>query len=179
MFRFPYVSLDIETTGTDLDRAHVLQLAAVYDNGDLLDNLPTFNVTIRWEELGYINEWAMKNNQWLLKRGWDKDDVVDIEIADVKLQEWLNTVQPEGRITLAGKNIGSFDLPILGNHVNDFNTRRFLHRVLDPGSMYSDEFDHVPNLSEINKLTGRSQVSHDALDDAWDVVFAIRRKWNV
>lgn len=44
MFKFPYVSIDVETTGTNIDKSHVLQLAAVYDDGSHVESLSTFNV---------------------------------------------------------------------------------------------------------------------------------------
>jgi len=178
-FRFPYISLDIETTGLDRQKVHVLQLAAIYDNGKALKELPTFNRVIRWPVITHGEEYAMNLNKKLLERAFKKQDVISIEDARVEFDQWLFSVQPAGRFTAAGKNIQGFDMPILQNPVNDFNLRRFLHRALDPGSMFSEDFDHVPDLGEINKLTGRSAVSHDALDDAWDVVHAIRYKWGV
>ena len=48
MFKFPYISLDVEATGVDVNRVHVLQLAAVYDDGSHIDSLSSFNVVIRW-----------------------------------------------------------------------------------------------------------------------------------
>lgn len=179
MFRFPYLSIDIETTGTDLQRAHVLQLAAVYDTGAALDELPTFNVVIKWDELHYINEWALRNNFWLLEHAWTNEEALAPELARAIFDVWLSEIQPEGRFTAAGKNVVGFDTPILKNPVNQFEMRRFLHRALDPGSMYTEDFDHVPTLGEINKLIGRDAVAHDALGDAWDVVYAIRQKWGV
>lgn len=177
MFRFPYVSVDVETTGTDVNAAHVLQLAAVYDDGSHIDSLSNFNVVIRWPEIRYANEYALNLNRGLLERAYKKDDVISIEEARASFEHWLDIVQPTGRLTPAGKNAQGFDMPILGNVVNAFNMRRFNRRALDPGSMFAEDFDHVPNLDEINKLTGRSAVSHDALDDCLDVVHAIRYKW--
>lgn len=177
MFRFPYVSIDIETTGLDRQRAHVLQLAAVYDNGKDLGDLPTFNQTILWPYITYGEPYALRLNQELL---FKTDEVASsILHAHTNFGFWLHQVQPDGKLTAAGKNVQGFDFPILQNPVNGFDLRRFLHRALDPGSMYADQFDHVPSLDEINKLTGRSAVSHDALEDAWDVVYAIRYKWGV
>lgn len=177
MFRFPYVSLDIETTGTDLNRSHVLQLAAVYDDGSHIDSLSNFNVVIRWPDIYYANEYALNLNRGLLARAYKKDRVISIEEAREQFDKWVDFVQPGGRITPAGKNLQGFDVPILVNTVNDFNLRRFNRRSLDPGSMFAEDFDHVPSLNEINKLTGRKAVSHDALDDCMDVVYAIRYKW--
>jgi oligoribonuclease (3'-5' exoribonuclease) len=178
MFRFPYVSIDVETTGLDVDKAHVLQLAAVYDVGTHIDSLPTFNTVIRWPTIYYANEWALNFNRALFEKAYKKDGVVSIEQAREDFSKWLTYVQPGGRFTPAGKNVQGFDMPILGNSVNDFSLRRFDLRSLDPGSMFAEDFDHVPTLGEINKMTGREAVSHDALDDCMDVVYAIRYKWN-
>lgn len=176
-FRFPYVSLDIETTGLNTKRAHVLQIAAIYDNGNSLDDLPTFERVVKWPEFYYMNEFALKTNYWLLERGFRNDNVVSIETARQDFSKWLGEVQPEGKLIAAGKNIQGYDFPVLRNFENGFDLSRFIHRCLDPGSMYTEEFDHIPSLSEINKLLGRPTVSHNALDDCWDVLYAVRYKW--
>jgi oligoribonuclease (3'-5' exoribonuclease) len=177
MFRFPYLSIDIETTGLDTQKVHVLQLAAIYDNGKAPEELPTFNKVIKWPVITHAEEYAMNLNKKLLERAFKKQNIVSIEQARAEFVAWLGEIQPNGRFTAAGKNVQGFDMPILKNPVNQFSLRRFLHRALDPGSMYAEDFDHVPDLTEINRLTGRDAVSHNALDDAWDVVYAIRQKW--
>ncbi len=179
MFRFPYLSIDIETTGLDRQKSHVLQLAAVYDNGKDLEELHTFNQVIKWPVISHAEEFAMNLNKKLLERAFKKQGIVSIDQCRTEFALWLDKVQPGGKLTAAGKNVQSFDVPILKNPVNQISMRRFLIRALDPGSMYTDEFNHIPTLDEINRLTGRDAVSHDALDDAWDVVYAIRRKWDV
>ncbi len=179
MFRFPYLSIDVETTGLDRQKVHVLQLAAVYDNGKDMNDLPTFDRVIKWPVITHAEEYAMNLNKKLLQRAFKKQNIVSISQARKEFIEWLDRIQPNGKFTAAGKNIQSFDLPIMENPVNQFSLRRFLVRALDPGSMYTDDFNHIPTLDEINVLTGRQAVSHDALDDAWDVVHAIRYKWGV
>jgi oligoribonuclease (3'-5' exoribonuclease) len=178
MFKFPYVSIDVETTGLDVDKSHVLQLAAVYDDGSHVESLSTFNMVIRWPVIHHGEEFALNLNKVLLERAFKKDRVVSIEQARKSFGFWLDSVQFSGRFTPAGKNIQGFDVPILENPVNEFSLRRFNRRSLDPGSMFAEDFDHVPTLSEINKVTGRKPVTHDALDDCMDVVYAIRHKWN-
>ena len=178
MFKFPYISIDVETTGIDVNRVHVLQLAGIYDDGSHIESLSTFDVVIRWPVIYHGEEFALNLNKGLLERAYKKDRVVSIEEARESFGKWLASVQPRGRFTPAGKNLQGFDMPILGNPVNDFNLRRFNRRSLDPGSMFAEDFDHVPTLDEINKVTGRQAVSHDALDDCMDVVYAIRHKWN-
>jgi oligoribonuclease (3'-5' exoribonuclease) len=176
-FRFPYVSIDVETTGIDRQKSHVLQLAAIYDNGKDLEDLPTFDAVIKWPIISHAEEYAMNLNKALLARAFKGDNVVSIIEARYNFEGWLYSVQPSGRFTAAGKNVQGFDMPILTNPVNNFNLRRFLHRALDPGSMYTEEFNHIPTLNEINTVIGRKPVTHNALDDCWDVVHAIRHKW--
>lgn len=177
-FRFPYLALDIETTGVDRQRSHVLQLAAVYDNGKNKEDLPTFNAVVRWPVITHGEEYALNLNKGLLERASKNDRVLPVQQVRINFDKWLEQVQPNGKITIAGKNAAGFDVPILENAVNGFVFKRFLRRVLDPGSVYADEFDHIPSMDEINQFLGRPAVSHDALDDCWDVVYAMRHKWN-
>jgi len=96
---------------------------------------------------------------------------------------------PQGRgavenkkIQLAGKNVGIFDRVKLDQEckTNNFTLPGLLqHRGIDVGSLFYDKFGYNPSLDEINRLTGRKEVSHDALDDALDVVHAIRWKVNL
>ena len=53
-FRFPYLALDLETTGLDRQQSHVLQLAAIYDDGRNLGDLPTFDVVIKYPTVPFI-----------------------------------------------------------------------------------------------------------------------------
>ena len=177
-FRLPYLSIDIETTGLDRQKVHVLQLAAVYDNGKALEELPTFDRVIKWPVITHAEEYAMNLNKDLLERGFKKQNIVSINQCRDEFKKWLDKIAPgSSRFAPAGKNVQGFDIPILENQVNKFFFDRFLRRTLDPGSMYTDDFDHIPTLGEINDVTGRSPVTHNALDDCWDVVYAIRHKW--
>ena len=178
-FRFTYLAIDIETTGLDIQRSHVLQLAAIYDNGKDLDDLSTFNQVIRWPVLKYGEEYAMNMNRHLLERAFKKEHVFELYAVQSNFHNFLKKVQPDGRITAAGKNAQGFDLPILRNDTNNFGLSRINRRVLDPGSMFTEEFDHIPALNELNLFLGRESVTHDALDDCWDVVYAVRHKWGV
>jgi hypothetical protein len=176
-FRFPYLSLDVETTGVNVPKVHVLQLSAVYDNGDSIESLPTFDAVIAWPKILYGEEYAMNLNRHLIERAAMNDNVVTLGKAKADFETWLSQVQPQGKITVAGKNAAGFDLPIFTNQVNGFFFKRFLRRVLDPGSMYTEYFDHIPTLDEINTWIGGEAVTHDALKDAFDVVRAVRYIW--
>ena len=88
--------------------------------------------------------------------------------------------QPKRKVQVAGKNVGTFDLVIARNQgffLGLGDITQFLdHRHIDVGSMYYEEFGRNAGLNSINKLTGRTEVAHDALEDALDVVHAIRYK---
>jgi hypothetical protein len=62
-----------------------------------------------------------------------------------------------------------------GPALNEFDTLCH-YKTLDVGSLYFDVFGDNASLSKINELTGRKEVSHNALDDAYDVVYAVRHK---
>jgi hypothetical protein len=175
-FRFPYLALDIETTGLDRDKAHVLQLAAIYDNGGAIGRLPTFNRVVLWPSITYGTPYALNLNARLFA----VKDAKPIDQVREEFMSFIDAVKGQSRLFVAGKNVGSFDVPILTNPVNGFDFgKRIFHRFLDPGSMFTEYFQHIPTQDEINKLIGRGSVSHDALDDAWDVVHAVRYAWKV
>ena len=191
----PYVSIDIETTGIS-DESHILQIAAVYD--DLvspIDELKTFNVAIKYPVMTHCEPYAMGMNAELLKKMMDKNFGVPPALSVISLISFLEECSNKSsqilgkssKLILAGKNVASFDIPKLRSFVNKygnpssgtvFNT--LIHyKTLDVGSLYYDVFGDNVSLSEINELTGRKEVSHDALDDAMDVVYAVRHKLNI
>ena len=82
------------------------------------------------------------------------------------------------RLVAAGKNVAGFDIPFLKQIKGNFP--RFHHRVIDPGMMYFDpRNDNVPpDLKECKKRARLPEhVSHEALDDAWDVIQLVREKF--
>lgn len=189
-----YVSIDIETTGI-ADQSHILQISAVYDDlKSPISKLKTIDLPIKWDVLTHCEPYAMGMNAELLKKMMDKKFVTYIPSqACVELLEFLYKVQElEGRdnkgeykkIILAGKNVASFDIPKLNTlYDKEFrgsNFEKIIHyKTLDVGSLYYDVFKDNVSLSEINKLTNRAAVSHNALDDAFDVVYAVRHKLGV
>lgn len=191
----PYVSIDIETTGLDLYRSEILQIAAVFDDlvspvGDLF----TLNLKIKYHSFDYSEPYALIMNQKLITEMSDKEkskEFVTPHEAAAKLELFIQKVfnATNKKVVLAGKNVASFDIPMLNNFLNRSGRnwhdvteipehfRNLIHyKTLDVGSLYYDVFGDNVSLSEINKLTGRKEVSHDALDDALDVVYAVRHK---
>ena len=74
-------------------------------------------------------------------------------------------------INIAGKNVAGFDMPFLPKEL----TYRFRHRCIDPGSVFVDwSKDRLPSSEDIAKKLNIQSVTHNALDDARDVVRWLR-----
>ncbi len=102
-------------------------------------------------------------------------------------------------ITCAGKNAANFDIPFLKKHFDKFcntnfaelnddpNNREMINfrkRVIDPAVLFTDfvKDDMVADLGLCKERAGlKNFVSHNALEDAWDVVFLICKHigWNL
>lgn len=188
----PYVSIDIETTGID-EKSHILQIAAVFD--DLVSpihTLPKLDLPIKWEAITYSEPYALGMNAGLLTKMMDKNfqtytqRQAGIELIAFLVEcQRLSGVDEKGKpkkIIVAGKNVASFDIPKLEQFLT-WDREQFdalIHyKTLDVGSLYYDVFGDNVSLSKINELTGRNAVSHNALDDALDVVYAVRHKLGV
>lgn len=164
-----YVSVDIETTGLDINQDQILEIGAVYDNGiDNVQDLPHFRCIYKLDRITG-SPYALSMHSELLK-----------EIANTKnkiepmkdFHTWLDTLG-EKRMSIAGKNAANFDLPFLIRHGFSFP---YCHRIIDVGSMYITDFGFIPSLDEINQFIEYKPVTHRALDDAINVVIAIRKK---
>ncbi len=185
----PYVALDIETTGIE-PNAQVLQIAMIFD--DLLtpiNELEGHSFLIdNSEEMysGRLEPVALSMNSWIYKEiSAEKSAHTILKAASARglFHKLILGFYKKGRqnITFAGKNLQGFDIPHLKQQefIDGSNYFMLNHRVLDTGSLYYPDFGYVPTQGEINKLIGRKRVSHDAYDDAMDVVCAIRRKLKI
>jgi oligoribonuclease (3'-5' exoribonuclease) len=176
----PYLSIDLETTGLNLDHSRVLQIAAVWETWDRpVEELQTFTCFVDNGPILYGEPYALWMNAWILekiaKRRPEDKSVLPVAEARAEFSRFVRQLNNNRMITIAGKCVAGFDVQILRNQ--DFDVELFKHRVLDPGAMYAPDYGYVPSLDEINKSLGRSSVTHDAVDDARDVIFAIRKKF--
>ncbi len=176
----PYISLDIETSGLDLQKSHMLQFGLTYDDGKSdIKNLPTLNLFVDYKYITYGEPYALKMNSWIFEKiVKGGENVVPLDKAIDQMITFIEQHKGRYRMQIAGKNVGSFDIPILRNHMNETQLNRFnnlvQHRTIDVGSIYFSHFGYNPTLDAINKLIGYNAVTHDALDDALNVVYAIR-----
>ncbi len=171
----PYFSIDIETTGLDIERARLVELAIVYDDlNSKIEDLPRLQLLAK-PKIDYCEFYAMGMNIYLLKLLSETENFSEALFQD-QIDRFFS-IQNPAEIILAGKNLASFDLPILKN--NGYKLPKYSHRIMDVGSMYYSKFGYVPSLNEINTLIKYRPVSHRALEDALNVVVAIRATLNM
>lgn len=184
-----YVSLDIETTGLDSRNCKVIQVAAVVD--DLITpvgQLPSFSAFIGWENLPF-EPYALKLHMQtgLLQRYFMDNNKDTFSNTMNALSRFLDVHyrlhDSKERRTFAGKNLAGFDLPFLkANGGGDSFTENLLktirHRIIDPATSFTNFFtDTAPaSLDDCKRRAGinNGSVSHDARDDAYDVVNVVR-----
>jgi DNA polymerase III alpha subunit (gram-positive type) len=183
----PYVSIDLETTGLSND-SDILEIAAIYDDGGPIEELKKFHALIRYDKFKHAEMYAVGMNAELIKESLSIGMPANNALKEFCI--WLNSIRtPDSRgkiqrLFVAGKNVAGFDIPMLKSNYhyyvdaapsNTDITQNFTHRTLDVGSMYFPHFGENVTLGKINELTGRAaNVSHRAMDDAMDVVVAIR-----
>lgn len=186
----PYVALDIETTGLD-PNAQVLQIAMIFDDlkqpieyleahSFLVDNAGELYT-------GKLEPVSLSMNAWIYKEiaaEKSKHKIFTTGEARGHFHTLLLQFQQYSKpktITFAGKNVQGFDYYHLckNEFITETNKNMISHRMIDTGSLYLPDFGYIPNQNEINKLIGRKSVTHDAYDDAIDVVCAIRHKLKI
>ena len=85
------------------------------------------------------------------------------------------------KLTVAGKNFGTFDKKFLESQIPRWNSLvRFKQRIIDPTTLFTDFLndEELPGLSECKKRAKLpEQVSHDAVEGSKDVVMLLRNKY--
>jgi oligoribonuclease len=188
-----YVSLDLETSGSDPLRHQVLELAAVVEDtrrtaSTPLAELPSFRRALRHPEItGTAGALAL--NARLLAEISDKANADAPDIctpAEVlpQLRAFLLAngfkLDAKDRVsfTIAGKNIGVFDIPFLRQLPGWGTIIRTEPAVLDPASFYLNwhKDSRLPSMLICQARSGMPEphVAHEALADALEVVRLLR-----
>jgi len=188
-----YVSLDLETSGSDPLRHQVLELAAVVEDtrrtaSTPLTELPSFRRALRHPEItGTAGALAL--NARLLEELADKTKAAAPDIctpAEVlpQLRAFLLAhgfkADAKDRVsfTIAGKNIGVFDIPFLRQLPGWGTIIRAEPAVLDPASFYLNwhKDSRLPSMLICQARSGipEPHVAHEALADALEVVRLLR-----
>lgn len=203
-----YVSIDIETTGLNPEFCQILQVGAVIEdtnNVRSIENLPKFSCLVEHDKFaGQV--FALSMNAKILEKlavmeTLDKERRTEYRKVNHILSEsmvaksmflWLtaNGILPQNenlsnsqqiKITAAGKNFGTFDklflekLPAWSMYI------QIKQRIIDPSILFANwqEDEALPSLNTCMKRANLTdQVTHDAVQDAIDVIRVIRRATN-
>lgn len=199
-----YVSIDIETTGLDPERHQILSFGAIIEDTKEIKNfkeIPKFEFIFNDPIKEGASHYALAMNADILHRiangEGDPSTAFPERFYNFLVKNGINNRD----VNLAGKNIASFDIPFLENidwrngSFLDFSSYNFvteivggnLHRktfkyyrrMLDPAILYTkwDVDEYLPDLGECNYRAelSRTEVTHDALKDAWDVIQLLRK----
>lgn len=190
-----YMSIDLETSSLKRNEKNVLTLSMVYVDSKEPD-------TSKWPFIHLLflhdfyngDDYALKLNEKILdqRKSLNLDGTVEEQNATISaythvVENWYQAtdiiaqffvdVSIEKRAIAAGKNVAGFDLQFFPYDVKNL----FIHRTMDPGSMYATHEDDVPpDTAECCRRAGISDtVAHTAYDDAIQVAILINNKLGV
>jgi oligoribonuclease len=122
---------------------------------------------------------------WLWKNHMRYDKPLDIasnvRFVDGESYPMINVKTKPIHVTVAGKNFGTFDKPFLEKMPWWQKLIRIRQRVIDPAILFTDWENDItlPNLETCKERSHFEKfVTHDALDDAWDVIRLCRVIYN-
>jgi DNA polymerase III epsilon subunit-like protein len=195
-----YVSIDIETTGLDPESCQILQIGAVIEDTNYpvsLEELPKFQCIVEHDR--YTGQpTALKMNSWIFEilskmEGLNKEDriayrkqhnILPVNLVARSFAMWLSSnavYADEGstviKINAAGKNFASFDKVFLQKLPSWGSQIQMRQRILDPAILLMDwkNDESLPNLQKcMDRCKIKGEVTHDALQDAIDVVQVLR-----
>ena len=181
----PYISLDVETTSIDPEEGQVLEIGAVIDDWETpVENLPRFQCYVLPEGCIYGNPFALSMHPKILRRiataavGYNYHSENDVAL---EFRRWVLTENGpiQKKLTMAGKNFGSFDRQFLRRLPRWEELVPMQHRSIDPGNLYWEPCidEGLPDLKTcMDRANIPGPVPHTAVEDALIVVKLIR-KW--
>ncbi len=193
------ISLDIETTGLDVGKHVPLSIGAVKLNmsDDVVNDLNSFYIQLEWDSL-VVDPVAMKVNRLNIVDPPGDHDSLDSRSLPARegieaFYKWLGIAPWLGKssIITMGKNIGSFDLPMLKSVWNGSHGKLlwpFSYRSIDLNTLFfvladlmDSSFEEIRRgITTIAWEKQRDQFGsmnlrpHHALADAWWNVFAYK-----
>lgn len=199
----PYVSGDLEFLALDHEKAEITQMGFVLDTAEYGDvrKFPVFHCFIAHDSFHAENTAMYYNIPYLVeyqkyKKGESKEDWFTPKQAVHFLLKFLDEAKdyaistydkakgwekPINHVQIFGKNFGFKDAQVLlyftkrhAPEKYEEMTKAIGYHFGDAGSAMFPYFGYVPGLSAINEQTGRTEVNHNAYDDAVDVIFGVR-----
>lgn len=179
-----YLSLDLETTCLDpKSPENILMISMVVEdpkNPLPLKELPHFTAFVRYP-LVAGEAYALAMNAWILDIiSGRKTNETGYKVYDQG--SWIRDAEAflsehfpagNGKIPVAGKNVGMFDFNFLPASIQ----KRISYKIIDPAMMFTDLLndEKVAGLEVCKKRAGLDPVvSHDAREDALDVISVLR-----
>lgn len=196
-----YLVIDIETTGTDSEANQILEIGIVYENTNRIlptDEIPKFKCIVK-HDIYCGSAYAINMNMRIFKilaeyesiRDQDKKEefrklhnILTVDQLRAAILQWIHKADKtlfEKTINVAGKNYAVFDKLFL-DKVPGWQDIRFDRRFLDPAILFLDWFEdeNLPNLQQCMNLAGiKSEVTHNALEDAIDTLLCFRANYHV
>lgn len=225
-----YCSVDIETTGLDSEKYHILSVGIVIEdtnnilpidelpklhigivrdeitgsmfainlNKELISNILKFKIAQTQEEKDNISEETKtvyltedKVVEKIFQFLWDNNIRYDNweknwgsklvqKTDDGKIYPLLTSNIPKTFLNIAGKNFGTFDKLFLEKLPRWKQAFQIRNRILDPAILYIDWIndDSVPGLDKCKQRAGIDGiVTHNAIDDAIDVIKLLRKTY--
>lgn len=185
----PYISIDLETTGLDVEFCQVIEIGAIIDDWtSQIEKLPRWHCYVVHNKI--VGEpFALAMNSEILNRIAERSKYPQFQFLEPYqvgsvFAKWLrfNNIDPRDKVLAAGKNFASFDVQFLnrlGENCQPFKDHViFKHRSIDPGSMMFDpeiDLDGPPDTKTCMERCGLSgEVAHTALEDAETIIRIIR-----
>lgn len=194
-----YLAIDIETTSLKPEDDQILSFAAVLEDTENIKpvkDLPSFYCMFKYDKIRGEN-YALSMHPKLLREiaTSKKSNIYEIKSKPFSLkldfddfnENFYNFLKENKldcyKLKVAGKNASAFDIPWIRNKVDGYKTYfDFSHRVLDVGSVMVDfkEDDWIPNSEKCKERAELkdTDVSHNALEDCYDVIKCLRTKYN-
>lgn len=193
-----FLSIDIETTGLDPQKNQILEFGAIAIDTSYptVPYIADFRAVFIHQELTG-NPIALTMNAEIIDEiaSLVRSKVFDFDFYNsanpnsvcVRNSEefqkyfdaWLESINFTGRLTLAGKNLASFDLKFIeaaGIKI------KYRHRMIDPAILYVDweKDETLPDLQQCLDRAGIvKSVEHTSLADAGDAAELVLKKINI
>jgi DNA polymerase III epsilon subunit-like protein len=128
-----------------------------------------------------LNEVAQSFNDFLYQNGMIEFNLNEpVRHVNGKMLPIVGMKTKPTTITAAGKNFGTFDKLFLEQIPHWNQVVKFRSRIIDPSILFVDwkNDNQLPSLNECKERANvPGIVTHNALEDAWDVIQTLRTKY--
>lgn len=197
-----YVSLDLETSGLNPENCQILSFGAVIEdtvNIKPLEELPKlhcivihdyikgepFALNMNKDIIEMIKEFHQSKDFIAMEQKYNckftyEDSLAEVFMNFLLMNGFSKAQNGKIEINVCGKNFATFDKLFLEELPKWNDLIRVHQRVIDPSILFTDWKNDktLPNLSKcLERADFSSFVSHDALDDALQVVKLLRTQY--